>query len=307
LAIGDTDFIRDISEIRGYYFKGGGMMKSESFYKSAAGEKEIMALYDAVLARWPVAHEDIHLPTRHGDTFIIASGKNTAPPLILLHGAASNAVSWVGDVAQYSAQFRVYAVDLLGEPGKSAPNRPAWDGPGYAEWLEDILNGLKIHKASLLGISQGGWTALRFSTSYPERVKKLALLTPGGVMPTRRSFLLKAILFSMFGRWGGKRINRMVFGKQAIHPEAVKFMDAIMTHFKARIGKEYIFSDEELKRLEMPVLVIGGTEDMLFPTEGVVRRLQQLLPRLEAELIPGMGHALVNMNERVIPFLVKQG
>jgi pimeloyl-ACP methyl ester carboxylesterase len=281
-------------------------MNPESIYKSPAGEKEIMKLYEAVLARWPVAHEDVHLPTRHGDTFIIASGDKSAPPLILLHGAASNAVSWVGDVAQYSSQFRVYAADLPGEPGKSAPNRPAWDGPGFAEWMEDILDGLKIQKASLLGISQGGWTALKFATRHPERVEKLVLLAPGGVMPTRRSFITKAIFFSMLGRRGGERINRMVVGKQAIHPEAVKFMNAIMTHFKARIEKEYIFTAEELKRLGMPVMLLGGVDDALFPMKGVVNRLQQLVPGLTADLIPGMGHALVNMSERVMPFLAKR-
>jgi pimeloyl-ACP methyl ester carboxylesterase len=121
-------------------------MNTASIYKTPAGEREIMALYDAVLARWPVTHETFNLPTRHGDTFIIASGEKSAPPLILLHGAASNAVSWVGDIAEYSSYFRVYAVDLPGEPGKSAQNRPAWDGPGYTEWLEDVLDGLEVQK-----------------------------------------------------------------------------------------------------------------------------------------------------------------
>jgi pimeloyl-ACP methyl ester carboxylesterase len=278
-------------------------MNTESIYKSPAGKSRIMALYEAVLAHWPVPCETFTLPTRHGETFIIASGERFAPPLVLLHGSASNAVSWVGDVAKYSQRFRTYAVDLPGEPGKSTENRPAWDGPGFAEWLDDVLDGLKIQKMALLGISQGGWTALRFATTRPERVTRLVLLAPGGVMPTRPSFILKAVILSMFGRWGAERINRIVLGKQPIHPEAVKFMNAIMTHFKARIGKEYLFSDDELKRLNMPTLLFGGTEDALIPMESVIPRMQKLVPQLKAVLIPGMGHALINMTERIIPFL----
>jgi pimeloyl-ACP methyl ester carboxylesterase len=278
-------------------------MTTDAIYKSPSGEREIMILYDAVLARWPVAHETFFLPTRHGETFVIASGEKSAPPLVLLHGSASNAVSWVGDVVAYSSYFRVYAADLPGEPGKSAPNRPAWDGPGFAEWLEDILDGLKIQKTALLGLSQGGWTALKFATIRPERVDKLVLLTPGGIMPTRPAFILKAVILSMLGRWGAERINRIVFGKQPIHPEAVIFMDAIMTYFKARIGKEYLFSDDELKRLSMPTLLIGGAEDALIPMESVIPRMQKLVPQLETVLIPEMGHALINMTERVMPFL----
>jgi pimeloyl-ACP methyl ester carboxylesterase len=252
-----------------------------------------------------VAHETFRVPTRHGETFVIASGDPAAPPLILIHGSVSNAVSWVGDFPAYSRHFRVYAVDLPGEPGKSAQNRPPWEGPAFAEWLEDVLNGLKIPKATLLGISQGGWTALRFATCHPGRVSRLGLLAPGGIRPARTSFLVKAIFLSFFGRWGGEQINRFVLGKDPMHPEAVKFMDAMMTHFKPRVGREYIFTDEELKRLEMPVLLVGGTEDVICAMERIAARLRNLVPRLEVNLLPGVGHALVNTHERVLPFLRK--
>lgn len=278
-------------------------MDTAAIYKSPAGKAEIMALYDAALARWPVAYETFDLPTRHGRTFVIASGEKAAQPLVLLHGAASNAVSWVGDAAGYSRRFRVYAVDLPGEPGKSAENRPAWDGPGFAEWLEDVLDGLQISRTALVGISQGGWTALRFATAHPERVSRLVVLAPAGVAPTRPSFIWKAVFLSLFGRWGAARINRMVFGSQAIHPEAVKFMDAILAHFRARRSKEYIFTDAELGRLDMPTLLIGGTEDALIPMESVIPRLEKLVPKLQVVLIPGMSHALVNLSEQIIPFL----
>lgn len=97
---------------------------------------------------------------------------------------------WAGDVAAYSRQYRVYAVDLPGEPGKSAPNRPAWDGPAYAEWLEDVLDALKIEKATLLGLSQGGWAALKFAVYQPQRVEKLVLLNPAGIAPDKLSFVI---------------------------------------------------------------------------------------------------------------------
>jgi pimeloyl-ACP methyl ester carboxylesterase len=278
-------------------------MNTKPIYRSPAGKKEIMAFYDAVLARWPVAHETFTLPTRHGDTFIIASGEKSAPPMVLLHGSASNAVSWIGDIVEYSQHFRAYAVDLPGEPGKSSENRPAWDGPDFAEWLEDILDGFKIQKASLLGISQGGWTALKFTTTRSERVTRLVLLAPGGVVQTRSSFILSAVMLSMLGRWGAQRISRMVCGKQPIHPEAVRFMDAIYTHFKARIEKERLFSDEELKRLNMPTLFIGGAQDVLFNMDAAARRMQKLVPQVKVVIIPDMGHVLINLSGQITPYL----
>jgi pimeloyl-ACP methyl ester carboxylesterase len=281
-------------------------MNTSSIYKSENGQKEIMALYDRVLANWPVPCQTCTLPTRHGDTFVIASGESAFPPLVLLHGSSSNAVSWIGEAGAYSRHFRVYAVDLPGEPGRSAQTRPSWHNLDFTEWLEDVLNGLQIQTVMLLGLSQGGWTALRFATIHPERVQKLVLLAPGGVAPTRPSFIARAIGLSLMGPWGAERINRIVFGRQPIHPEALKFMNAIMTHFKPRIEKEYIFSDVELKCLEMPTLFIGGEKDALCHTPKIAARLQTLVPRLTTILLPDTGHALINLPDQVMPFLLEK-
>jgi pimeloyl-ACP methyl ester carboxylesterase len=278
-------------------------MALNPIYKSAAGEETIINLYDNVLKNWPVPLETCTISTRHGKTFVICCGAKSAPPLILLRGAASNAVSWVGDIEQYSRHFRVFAVDIPGDPGKSAPNRLSWRGLGYAEWMEDVLAELGLKKAYLLGLSQGGWTALRFATYRPEQVAKLILLTPAGIVPTRISFLLRAIGLSFLGRAGAEKINRIVFGKQPIHPDAVKFMNAIMTHFNSRIDKEYIFTEDELSRLTMPVYLIGGAKDALRSINAMTIRMQKFVPQLQAEIIPEMGHVLVGLTDKVIPFL----
>jgi pimeloyl-ACP methyl ester carboxylesterase len=76
------------------------------------------------------------------------------------------------------------------------------------------------------------------------------------------------------------------------------------THFNSRIDKEYIFTDEELMRLKMPVLFIGGVEDVTQSVKDAADRLGKLLPDLHTVIIPDMGHALVNTVERVTLFLI---
>jgi len=276
---------------------------NSSIYKSEAGERAIMEVYDTVLKNWPVEYQTITMPTRHGDTFVITGGDESKHALVLLHGSSSNATSWIADFPEYSCHFRVYAIDIPGDPGKSAPNRLPWNSLGYAEWLLDTLNGLKIEKAMLLGLSQGGWTALRFATNYPERVCKLVLLTPGGIVPTKKSFLLKSIFYLLQGKRGVEKLNRYVAGSNPIHPDAMKFMNLIMTHFKARIDREYLFTDDELKRLSMPILLIGGTNDVIRSNEAIVRRLETLVPQLQSSILPGKGHVLINMTQNILPFL----
>jgi pimeloyl-ACP methyl ester carboxylesterase len=281
-------------------------MGSESLYKSPAGERAVMALYDSVLAQWPAPYETLNIATRHGHTFVIASGEESAPPLILLHGAGSNSAIWAADVAEYRRHHRVYAVDLLGEPGKSAPNRPAWDSLAYAEWLEDVFDALKLEKATIIGISQGAWTALKFTTYKPERVEKLVLLCPGGVVPDRMSFLIRVVPLLLLGRWGVKRVNRLLFGNQPVPEEADEFTTLTLTHFKSRMGVLPIFSDEELQRLTMPVLLLGGAQGVLRDSEKIVARMRKLVPDLTATIIPGAGHVLLNTRAEIIPFLATQ-
>src|SRR5512133_1779901 len=107
--------------------EGANTMRTTSVFRTPAGEEAVMAFYDNILAHWPVSYETLNIPTRHGSTFVVASGDRTAMPLVLLHGAGTNSAIWAGDVAEYSRTYRVYAIDLLGEPGKSAPHRPAWN------------------------------------------------------------------------------------------------------------------------------------------------------------------------------------
>ena len=260
-----------------------------------------------MLARWPVPFEPLTLPTRHGPTFVIASGEAGKPPLVLLHGSASNAVSWLGDVTEYSRHFRVYAVDLPGEPGRSAHTRPEWQGPAFAEWLEDVLDGLGVPKAALLGLSQGGWTALKFAIAMPERVTQLVLLAPGGVVQARTSFIVRAVPLSLLGRRGAEAIVRITLGGQPVHEDAVRFMNLIMTHFRPRIGVLPLFSDEELSGLNMPVLLILGARDPITDSVKTALRMGRLLQHLKVSLLPDTGHVLVGLAGDIAPIVTAQG
>ena len=213
---------------------------------------------------------------------------------------------WGGDIAAYSQYYRVYAVDLPGEPGQSAPNRPSWAGPAYTEWLADVLAGLAIDQVSLVGLSQGGWTALKFATTKPDQVNKLVLLTPGGITPDKMSFLFRAMGLMLLGRWGLRRLNRILFAKQPVPDGVDEVLILMTTHFKPRVGVLPRFTDEELRQLTMPVLLLVGSQDALRDGRKIVARLEKLLPQLTAIVIPGAGHALINTTNQIIPFLTAE-
>ncbi len=68
------------------------------------------------------------------------------------------------------------------------------------KWLDDVLDGLKLERAALVGVSLGGALALDYAVRRPERVDRLALLAPSGIGRQRPGFLVKAILLQLLGR-----------------------------------------------------------------------------------------------------------
>jgi hypothetical protein len=65
-------------------------------YKSDDGARAVRERYLEMLKRWPVPNEQMRVPTRQGETFIIACGEKAARPLLLFHGSAGNSAMWMG-------------------------------------------------------------------------------------------------------------------------------------------------------------------------------------------------------------------
>src|SRR5439155_8485197 len=107
------------------------------------------------------------VPTRHGDTFVLVSAPENGPPVLLVHGSGGNTLAWLGLVGRLADRFRLYAVDVIGEPGLSAPSRPPLGSSAYAEWLDDVLDGLGVGEVQVVAASLGGWLAIDYATRRP--------------------------------------------------------------------------------------------------------------------------------------------
>lgn len=140
-------------------------MKIDSVFKTKEGKNEVIKYYDEFLQKFALAYEKFYVNTRYGKTFIIASGEKSNPSIILLHGSGMNSVMWLRDIKEYSKNYRVYAVDILGEPGKSDESRPSLTGSYYAEWLKEVFEDLSVERANVIGISLGAWLAIKFAVN----------------------------------------------------------------------------------------------------------------------------------------------
>jgi pimeloyl-ACP methyl ester carboxylesterase len=278
-----------------------------AIYRSPAAQQAVEAGYRKLLDAWPVPKEEFRVPTAQGETFVIACGPRDAPPLVAFHGAQANSTAWMFDAVAWSQDMRVYLVDVPGDAGFSAPVRPTLGSDAYVLWLDEVLAALDVSRASLVGVSLGGWLALDYATRRPERVRRLALLCPAGV-GDQKNLLLKVLPLLFLGRWGQAKIGEMVFGPRPTGlPPAVQdlvdYVGVLGAATRARPTRIPIFPDAALARLTMPVLAIVGGKDVLIDSGRTRDRLQAHVPGARVIHLPEARHVIPGQTAVIHDFL----
>lgn len=277
------------------------MLSRASIYKSQQSFAYLTADYDRILQLWTVPYESIKVPTRFGETHVLACGDENAPPLVLLHGASMHAGTWGYNVPAWCQHFRIYAPDICGEGGKSAPIRFKRGGIEETEWLTDIFDALKIERAHLVGISLGGWMALTMAQHVPERVNRVVALCPASLLPITLRFIAIGIYTGIFPTRENVRNLVTFLSTPGTQPDegVVATMQVIMKHLNPSSYHPRIFRDRDLRRITAPTLMMIGENDMIYHPRRALNRARRLMPDLQAEIIPNAGHAL-NIDQREI-------
>lgn len=281
----------------------------KSAFKSAEGERAVRERYLDILKYWPVPSQQVRVPTREGETFVIACGDPNAPALLLLHGSMINSAMWMGDVAAWAPHFRIYAVDIIGDAGLSAPSRPPLASDAHALWLDDVLQALSVERASLVGVSFGGWLALDYATHRSERVDSVVAVCPAGVSRQKVGIVFKTIPLRLLGEWGRRKASELVLGPAPANPSPaiqsfLNFISLIHENFRPRMVKFPLFSDEALRRLTMPVMAILGGQDVLLDSAETKRRLEQNVPQADVRYYPEAGHFIRGQTAAILEFLL---
>jgi pimeloyl-ACP methyl ester carboxylesterase len=271
------------------------MTNFPSIFKDAENEANYMAAYDKVFSHWPVPYVALEISTRFGKTHVNVSGPQTAPALVLLPGNFTSSTTWFSNVACLSESYCVYAVDVVGDVGKSVAEHMPTSRSDYADWLKEVLAGLQINKASLMGISYGGFVAFNFALRYPEKVQCLVLLCPG--LPFA-PFTLRWMIYGMpmslsSSRWAGKWFLRGASFKGYDRNNLVQetFVTG-MTGIRSKTVMRPMINAAEWGKIQIPTLLLIGDHEILYDPGRALKRAKQLIPHLETELVPHAGHLL---------------
>lgn len=221
-------------------------------------------------------------------------------PLILLHGFPHSRALWAPQLSALLDRCRMIAPDLRGFGETSV--RPPFTMDRYADDVVALMDGLRIERAVIGGLSMGGYIAFAMWRRHRARIRALVLAdtragadTPEGIEKRRSLIALArdrgaalvadAQLPGMLGRTTRDKQPGVVESLREIMAKARP--EGIIGALEAMIARPD--STADLATIDVPTLVIVGEEDALTPPKEA-RRLHSGIPGSELEVISGAGH-----------------
>jgi len=284
------------------------MKKKLPIFNTPEGRAKYIAAYDAMFALWKVPYDPVDVATSYGSTHINVSGPADGPPLVLLHAAGLSSTVWFANIAKLSAHHRVYAVDVIGDAGKSVVDRLMEKRADYAQWLKEVFDGLPIERCDLLGHSYGGWLTLNMALAYPDRLRKVVLLAPAASFRPL-GFITKLILY--LGEFKihppARSMLKAIAAKGTVLEETFIYLMEVVTRYcSAATMYPTVYTDAELKQIDLPALLLIGDGDKIYNPKKAIARAQRWMPDLTAEIIPDAGHLLImDRSDVVKPRILK--
>ena len=271
------------------------MATTPTTFRSAESEAAFQEAYDAVLAKWPVDVDGVDVETPYGTTRVNICGPADGPPVVLLPGAGATSTVWFNNIAPLIRTYQVFAVDLMGDYGRSVRGgQPIATHADIVEWLDAVLQKCDIEAPCLVGHSYGSWISLWYGLYGAHTPRGLALLDPttvfGGFAST---YLLHSLpLFLPVG--GPERFVRMLrweTGGAELDEEWVDLLRQCATDFpRGKLLLPKRPDPQQLRGMSVPTLVLLGERSRAHDPRHIASVARQLLPEVETAIIPGATH-----------------
>jgi pimeloyl-ACP methyl ester carboxylesterase len=236
------------------------------------------------------------------------------PALLLLHGITNSSETWERVAPRLAERFTLIAPDLLGH-GRSATPRGDYSLGAHASGARDVLTALGIERATVVGHSLGGGIAMQFAYQFPERCKRLVLVSSGGlgreVHPLLRAaslpgadFVLPALTSAGLigvGRGVGGLLRKLrlspgedmdVLARGFASLDNAGSRQAFLHTVRAVIepsGQRVSAQDRLTLAALLPTLIVWGERDSIIPVQHGAAA-HEAMPGSRFEVFPGAGH-----------------
>lgn len=244
------------------------------------------------------AHEAAFRPLRFHEMQLAFDDAGTGPCVVLIHGHPFDRSLWSPQVEVLANEFRVLAPDLRGFGASPAtPYRVTLRE--YAEDVEELLVGVGVERAAVVGLSMGGLVAMELATAHPERWWGLGLVTTTAAPVTADERAVRRERADLVEREGMQGLidymHTGLYGPRAT-PELRSRIDAMMAHAPPVGAAAALRGRAErpdyrprLRELDLPVFVCTGSEDP-WSNAAVTAEIVSHLRHPELLVVDGAGH-----------------
>jgi pimeloyl-ACP methyl ester carboxylesterase len=232
------------------------------------------------------------------------------PPLLMVHGVASRAADAAPILRPLMKHRRIYALDLLGYGESDKPADADYSVAMQTDIVRRFAEAMEISQGDVIGISMGGWVALKYAAERPERVRRLVLVSSAGLaFPSslhersfsaetlgelRESLSLQTDRAGMIPDFILRDLLRQSRKRSWIVRRSMRSMFA---------GTDLL--DGRLAAVRMPVLLVWGTSDRIVPVS-LAARMREEMPHATLAPLTGCGHlAIVECRREAIPPIVE--
>lgn len=282
-------------------------------FRSRTERAHYISAYNKSLTLWKVPYAEQDVKTSFGTAHVILSGPENAPPVALLHGMNASSTMWFPNIEALSKKHRVYAIDFLTEPGKSVAQGKTLSKEEIVKWYNEIFTHYNLKDVAVVGSSGGGWNAVLLASQDNSKINKLVLLGPAQTFETidERGKAASAVMLKLFP---SKKKWEKTLGNFSANPKKIPTIykrQSYLAYKYAKIGSNFWkmqpFSEEELKKIKIPVLVLTGDKDIINSETGH-KRAKKMLSDYRGEIIPNAGHFITVdqteiVNKKIVEFL----
>jgi pimeloyl-ACP methyl ester carboxylesterase len=287
--------------------------KRISSYKSEADRRFVEDFYKKIQTLNSSSYEKIGVRTSFGETVVLSfnNERRDLEPVLILPGARTSGIYWdLNDsLKPLKRDFRIYLVDVIGQPGLSSGNSPDVRTDEFGWWLVEVLKELELEKTNIAGASFGASLAMKLAAVAPERILKMVLMNPIGF-----SYISLAPLSLFFNllpifRPNQKNVSRFIdkivlAGGEKVSKERRELLAEIilqtLLRFNFRADYPYKMNDDELTGWSVPTYLIVGDKDALIPHQKTIQRARKCVKNLrDIHILKDVGHGIELSREAI--------
>jgi pimeloyl-ACP methyl ester carboxylesterase len=281
-------------------------IKATSSYKTPADRGFVAGWNTRVQTLNGSFYEQITVPTTFGDTAVFSLNHDRAnlEPLVILPGARTFGMFWDlnDNLRPLKEKFRLYLIDVIGQPGLSSGSSPSVKTDEFGHWLVEVLDGLGLGQTNIAGASFGGLLAMKLANVAPERIGKMILMNPIGfsyisMAPISLFYNLLPIISPTAANVRRFVDHIVLAGGEDVGAEGRALLEEIilqtLQRFNFKADYPYKMADAELVKWKVPTYLIVGDRDALIPHQTTIRRARECVKDLrEVHVLKNIGHGI---------------